>query len=113
MLVDKVNGVSVYVGEKTTFKFLTSTLHNVFLYLGIEKRKFLYVKKDLSISIVEISHDTVYISVNKITLRIKEDVYQVNEGVLKPYDKNLCLINLVLKFIRLAYFKDFLSLGEL
>lgn len=113
MLIAKVNGLSVYIGEKTSLNYLLSTLHNVFLYLGVEKKKQLYTKRDLSISVLQVKEDSVYVSVNNITLRIKEDTYQVNNGILKPYDKNLCLINLVLKFIRLAYFKDFLSLGEL
>lgn len=114
MLVAKVNGLSVYIGEKTSLNYLLPNLHNVFLYLGVEKKKQLYTKRDLYVSVLQVKEDSVYVSVNNITLRIKEDTYQVNNGTIKPYDdKNLCLINLVLKFIRLAYFKDTLSMEEL
>jgi len=103
MLFTKVNGLSTYIGERTSLEFLASTLHNVFLYLGVEKRQYLYIKKDLSISVVQVIKDSVVISVNKNTLRITETTYQINNGILNPYDKTLCLVNLVLNFIRSAY----------
>lgn len=113
MLVAKVDGLSIYVGEKTSLNYLLPTLHNVFLYLGVEKKNQLYIKKDLAISVLQVKGDSVYVSVNNNTIRIKQDAYQVNNNILKPYDNNLCLINLVLKFIRFAYFKDIISMEKL
>jgi hypothetical protein len=102
MLVTKINGLSVYIGEKPSFQFLLPTLHNVFLYLGVEKKQELYVKGDLIIYFFQVMKDSIYFRVNNKTLRIKEDFYQLND-IIVPYDKNLCLVNLVLDFIRSSY----------
>ena len=113
MLIDKVNGLSVYIGELTTLEFLSPTLHNVFLYLGVEKKQFFYTKKDLKISILENLKTSILISVNNNFLRITEDSYQINNGALISYDEKLCLVNLVLKFIRLAYLKKITEMDVL